>query len=547
MSSLRIVLAQLDFAVGAIENNLDRALGAVHEAREGGADLLVLPELAVSGYPPEDLLLRHGFVRSCHKAFSRLVNACHGVDVLIGHPWLAEDHLYNAASWVRDGEVIGRYFKHCLPNYAVFDERRYFRTGNEPLVITIKGVRAGVIICEDAWEAEPAERAAAAGAELLLVPNASPFRTDKLDARQQMLARLHSECGLPVVYLNCVGGQDELVFDGRSMLSDRSGEITAVAPICDERLLFCSYEQDSGKLLPIDWPQYTPDLFADTWKTLVRGLRDYVHKNGFSDVVLGSSGGIDSAITLALAVDALGGDHVHAVMMPSRHTSELSLDLAAQKADLLNVDHRTISIEPAFNALLESLEPSFAGVAANVTEENLQARCRSNLLMALSNKFGWLVLTTGNKSELAVGYCTIYGDMAGGFSPIKDCYKTFVYDLARYRNSLSPAIPAGVIDRPPSAELAPDQTDQDSLPPYNLLDDVLYRYVDLDYSIAEIVADGFEENMVRRVASLVLINEYKRRQGAPGVRISSKAFGRDRRYPITSGWLEYSVVRSDEP
>ena len=380
-----------------------------------------------------------------------------------------------------------------------------------------------------------------AGAELLLVPNASPYRQDKLKARAAMLSNRSADCGLPVVYLNCVGGQDELVFDGRSMLSDQGGNVTAVAPLCEELLLFCSYRGDTGDLVAANWPAYQPEKLADTWKILVRGVRDYVHKNGFSDVVLGSSGGIDSAMTLALAVDALGKQHVHAVMMPSRYTSELSVDLAAEKALTLDVDYRTISIEPAFNALLESLEPSFSGHASDITEENLQARCRANILMAISNKFGWLVLTTGNKSELSVGYCTIYGDMAGGFSPIKDCYKTLVYQLCHYRNSVSAAIPEAVIARPPSAELAPDQTDQDSLPAYDLLDKILYRYIDQDYSIGEIIADGFDEAVVRRIARLVLLSEYKRRQGAPGVRISSKGFGRDRRYPITSGWLEDSV------
>jgi NAD+ synthase (glutamine-hydrolysing) len=465
--------------------------------------------------------------------------------MVICHPWQDQGLLYNTASWVREGRVIGRYYKHCLPNYAVFDEHRYFHAGAEPLVVEIQGVKVGVLICEDAWEPGPATLAVQAGAELLLLPNASPYRQDKLEAREAMLATLHGICGLPVVYLNCVSGQDELVFDGRSMLADRSGAVTAVAPICEELLLYCNYRGDTGELVPQDWPEYRPEALKDTWKTLVRGLRDYIHKNGFSDVVLGSSGGIDSALCLALAVDALGSEHVHSVMMPSRHTSGLSLDLARQQAQLLNLDHRSISIEPAFKALLKSLEASFSGYATDVTEENLQARCRANLLMALSNKFNWLVLSTGNKSELSVGYCTIYGDMAGGFSPIKDCYKTLVYELARYRNRVSLAIPEAVIERLPSAELAAGQTDQDSLPPYGLLDKILYRYIDQDNSIAEIVADGFDEPLVRRIARLVLLSEFKRRQGAPGVRISGKGFGRDRRYPITSGWHE-SAEKNDD-
>jgi NAD+ synthase (glutamine-hydrolysing) len=544
MSRLKIALAQMDFAVGAIGPNLKQSLRCIEQARAVQADLLLLPELALTGYPPEDLLHRSGFLRSCDNAFSQLAAACHDIDVVVCHPWQEQGHLYNAASWVRDGRVIDRYFKHCLPNYAVFDERRYFHAGSAPLVVEVKGVRAGLLICEDAWEASPAEMARDAGAEILLVPNASPYRQDKLAARKKMLSRLHDDCGLPVVYLNCVGGQDELVFDGRSMLLSRSGSVTAIAPLCEDLLLTCNYEAATGDLSGADWPEYTPRQLADTWQSLVRGTRDYVRKNGFTDVVLGSSGGIDSALTLALAVDAVGKEHVHAVMMPSRFTSDLSLDLADEAAELLAVDHRTISIEPAFAALQQSLDPSFADVPPDVTEENLQARCRANILMALANKFNWLLLTTGNKSELSVGYCTIYGDMAGGFSPVKDCYKTLVYELAEYRNSVSAAIPQGIIDRPPSAELAPGQTDQDSLPPYALLDDILYRYIDLDRSISDIVADGFDESLVRRIAGLVLLSDWKRRQGAPGVRISSKGFGRDRRYPITSGWLENSAGNS---
>jgi NAD+ synthase (glutamine-hydrolysing) len=434
--------------------------------------------------------------------------------------------------------VLGRYFKRHLPNYLVFDEQRYFAEGGDPLVIDVKGVAVAVIICEDAWEPGPAAAARDAGAELLLIANASPYRDDKLDARRRMIAERHAETGLPMAYCNLTGGQDELVFDGRSMLIDRSGDVTAIGPLCEEALLLADFDGADGALRGRGWPAPPADPLAEIYRVLQTGLRDYVHKNGFSDVVFGLSGGIDSSLTLALAVDALGPDHVHTVMMPSRHTSGLSIELAQSQAVALGVDHRCISIEPAYESLLTLLTPSFEGREPDVTEENLQARIRGNMVMALSNKFGWLPLATSNKSELAVGYCTIYGDMCGGFGPLLDCIKMRVYELARYRNRLSPAIPEAVITRPPSAELRPDQSDQDSLPPYELLDQVLERYVEQDWSIEQIVADGFDEAMVRRVAGLVLINEYKRRQAPPGTRITHRAFGRDRRYPITSGWRD---------
>ncbi|MEE4216025.1 MAG: NAD+ synthase [Xanthomonadales bacterium] len=560
---LRIALAQYDFLVGDIQGNLDKALGLVGVARESGADLLLFPEMALSGYPPEDLLLRPGFLESCHEAMERFAAGVSGIDVVFGHPWAEQGRRYNAVSWIRDGRVLGRYFKKHLPNYLVFDEHRYFSEGGEPLVVDIKGVRVGVIICEDAWEAGPAVRAKEAGAELLLIPNASPYRDNKQQDRLALFADRFAETGLPVVYCNLVGGQDELVFDGRSMLMDSRGEISEPGPLCEEALLLADYNHggtlawlSSGSGFSRDEKGYVKDRFSDPerpiaakaaptgtsaspaeiYKVIVTGLRDYVRKNGFSDVVFGLSGGIDSSLVLALAVDALGPDHVHTVMMPSRHTSGLSIELAQEQALQLGVDHRCISIEPAYEAFLTLLGPSFAGVDEDVTEENLQARARGNLIMALSNKFGWLPITTSNKSELAVGYCTIYGDMCGGFGPLLDCSKMRVYELSRYRNTLSAAIPENVINRPPSAELRPDQQDQDSLPPYDVLDQVLQRYVEQDWSVEDIIADGFDAQMVHRIARLVLINEYKRRQGPPGVRITHRAFGRDRRYPITSGW-----------
>lgn len=537
---IRLALAQHDFLVGDISGNLDKAMALVRQAREAQADLLLFPELALTGYPPEDLLLRPGFMRSAGQALHALAAAVRDIDVIIGHPWLQSGQRYNSVSWIRNGEIIGRYDKQNLPNYAVFDERRYFTPGTTPLVIELKGCKLGVIICEDLWGLESARQARMAGAELLLTPNASPYDGGKLAARVAALTANHAEHGLPVVYCNLVGGQDELVFDGRSMLMSRDGQISPPGPLCDEALLLVEFHPGSGRLEALDWQTPPVDSQAEVYRVLTCGLTDYVHKNGFSDVVFGLSGGIDSALLLALAVDALGAKHVHTVMMPSRHTSGLSIELAQQQAVDLSVDHRCISIEPAFEAVNMLLAPSFAGMAADVTEENLQARTRGNLVMALSNKFGWLPLTTGNKSEIAVGYCTIYGDMCGGYGPLLDCFKTRVYQLARFRNSLSPCIPEGVISRPPSAELRPDQTDQDSLPPYEVLDQVLHLYVERDWSIAKISAEGFDEAMVRRVARLVLLNEYKRRQGPPGARITDRAFGRDRRYPITSGWREYS-------
>ena len=548
---IRIALAQQDFPVGDMTGNLARAQKSIVSARDEGADLILFPEMAISGYPPEDLLLRPGFMRRCHDVMDELVASVEGIDVVIGHPWAESEERFNAVSWVRDGVVLGRYFKQVLPNYAVFDERRYFSAGTQPLVIDVQGHRIGVIICEDAWVTGPASSAKKAGAELLLVPNASPYCDNKLAARLDNLSERSKECGLPVVYGNLVGGQDELVFDGRSILMNAYGGFSTRDNSCEEGLPIACYAPESGNLWFEGYEDQTnlegsvvlkgENTIACIYAVLVRGLRDYIVKNGFTDVVLGLSGGIDSALTIALAVDAIGAEHVHAVMMPSRHTSDLSLKLARDQADMLEVAYREIAIEPAFEALLGSLENSFEGREADVTEENLQARVRGSMLMALSNKFGWMVLATGNKSELAVGYSTIYGDMCGGFSPIKDCLKTRVYELSEYRNTISPAIPQAVIDRAPSAELAPGQLDQDSLPEYDLLDQILCHYIEQDWSIAEIVDEGFDEDVVRRVARMVLLNEYKRRQGAPGVRITSKAFGRDRRYPITSGWHEESI------
>ncbi len=545
---ISIALAQQDFPVGDMDGNLARAQQSIASAIASQADIILFPEMALSGYPPEDLVLRPGFMAHCHSVLETLVESVHGIDVVIGHPWQSGSERFNAVSWIRDGKVLGRYFKQVLPNYAVFDEHRYFAAGTEPLLVELNGHKLAVLICEDTWVPGPASVAQAAGAELILVANASPYAQTKLADRLAMFNSRHQDCGLPMVYCNLVGGQDELVFDGRSMLMSADGHFSMLAETCSQALVMATFLPATGELY-FEGHQHEPqatgeallaqqDSNACIYTALVRGLRDYIVKNGFSDILIGLSGGIDSALTLALAVDALGPAHVHAVMMPSRHTSDLSLELARQQAEMLKIAYQEISIEPAFEALLGSLEVSFEGCSADVTEENLQARVRGNLLMALSNKFGWMVLATGNKSELAVGYSTIYGDMCGGFSPIKDCFKTRVYELSNYRNTVSAAIPQAVIERPPSAELAPQQLDQDRLPPYELLDQILYHYIEQDWSISKIVADGFAEETVRRVAAMVIRNEYKRRQGAPGVRVTSRAFGRDRRYPITSGWHE---------
>lgn len=539
---LKIALAQDDFLVGHVTGNRDRIIAHIDRARdELGADLLVFPELALTGYPPEDLLLRPGFMRRSEEALADIVAAVHGIDVVLGHPRAKGDKRFNSVAWIRDGRIIGSYDKWDLPNYAVFDERRYFVAGKSPLVVEVSGVRVGVIICEDTWTSGATKAASEAGAQLILSTNASPYFQDKHRERSRILRDRHAETGLPVIYLNCVGGQDELVFDGHSLAIDGHGNLSHPAPLCQEALLQVCFNPDDGSLDYEHWPAGKTERLPVIYEVLKRGLRDYVVKNGFRSVVLGLSGGIDSGLTAALAADALGPEQVLAVMMPSRHTSELSLILASEQISLLGLHYENISIEPIYQAQLKQLAEVFAGTRENFTEENLQARARGSIIMALSNKFGHLPLATSNKSELATGYSTIYGDMCGGYSPIKDVLKTLVYELSNWRNTVSEVIPQGVIDRPPSAELAPNQLDQDRLPPYEVLDDIITRYVEQDQSIHEIVDAGIDEAIARRVAGMVLAAEYKRRQGAPGARISRKAFGRDRRYPITSGWRDSGI------
>jgi NAD+ synthase (glutamine-hydrolysing) len=538
-TTLRIALAQLNFLVGDITGNARRVIEAANRARdELKADAILFPELALTGYPPEDLLLRPGMHTRVLHALELIKREVRGIDVVVGYPRHATGGLYNAASLIRDGELVASYHKQHLPNYSVFDEKRYFAAGSEPCVVKVKGVSVGITICEDIWHPGPVTQAAEAGAKLILNLNASPFHLHKGNEREEVMRQRINEGGVPVAYVNLVGGQDELVFDGGSFVMDAQGVVTQRAPAFAEDLYLAEFSvDDQGNVTPVPTECALPLVAEESaYRALVLGVRDYIEKNGFKGAVIGLSGGIDSALTLAIAVDAIGAERVEAVMMPSRYTADISQSDAAEEANLLGVKYSVIPIERTFSAFLESLAEEFAGTKTDVTEENLQARCRGVLLMAISNKSGKIVLTTGNKSEMAVGYATLYGDMAGGFDVLKDVPKTLVFRLASWRNTVSPVIPQRVIDRPPSAELAPDQKDTDSLPPYEVLDAILEMYVERDFCTEEIVAKGYDEATVRRVIRMVDRNEYKRRQAAPGVRITRRAFGRDRRYPITSGF-----------
>ena len=534
---MKIALAQINTRVGAIDANTDSLIAEAARAREAGASLVVFPELSLSGYPPEDLLLHSGLRRRVIGAAERIAGEVRGITVCYGLPEYVGDVIYNSAVIVRDGMTIATHRKWMLPNYSVFDEKRYFQSGDQATVFEQDGVRFGLLVCEDAWFPGPAAAAAKAGADVMLVINGSPFHTRQRAARRATIRSRCIETGLPFVYLNMVGGQDELVFDGGSFALDRAGEIVFQAPNFDEGLYPLEIERFDGgpAIRPAQMPG-EPDATATIYGAIVLGIRDYVEKNGFPGVILGLSGGVDSALTLAVAVDALGPDRVMAVMMPSRHTSSMSLEDAEAEARTLGVRYEILPIEPIFDAVTGVLADIFAGLPADSTEENIQARCRGILLMAISNKLGHMLLSTGNKSEMAVGYATLYGDMAGGFAPLKDCSKTVVYQLCRYRNSMSAAIPERVITREPSAELAPDQKDSDTLPPYAVLDAILEAFIERDQSVDEIVARGFDRETVVRVLQMVKRAEYKRRQAPPGVRISSRGFGRDWRYPITSGY-----------
>jgi len=534
----KIALAQLNLAVGGIRANKKRILETASGARDQGCALVVFSELALTGYPPEDLLLRPDFIDAAEAALADLLAGLPAdIDVLLGHPRrLDERRLVNAVSLIRDGKVAASYHKRCLPNYSVFDEMRYFTPGSEPCVVDCRGRRIGVTICEDIWRPGPVEAAVAAGAQVVININASPFHLDRIAERGRVVSGKARAHGVPILYVNQVGGQDELIFDGASFVVDRAGTVTQRAAQFEEQLEVVELG-GSDAVTPL--PGAVVDEYSleeSVYRALKLGVRDYVDKNGFPGAVVGLSGGIDSALTLAIAADALGAERVQAVMMPSRYTAAMSLEDAAAQARALGVDYQEIPVQPVFESFLEALNPLFDARPVDTTEENIQARCRGVMLMSLSNKFGHMVLTTGNKSEMAVGYATLYGDMAGGFAVIKDVPKTLVYGLARLRNTLSPVIPRRVIERPPSAELAPDQRDADSLPPYDVLDPILAMYVEQDWSPDQIVALGYDEGVVRKVVGLVDRNEYKRRQAPPGIRITARAFGRDRRYPITSGY-----------
>jgi NAD+ synthase (glutamine-hydrolysing) len=555
MAALRIALAQFDFPVGDVAGNASRIAAWIAEARDlHRADLVLFPELALSGYPPEDLLVRPSFLRDCDAAMRDVARAARGIVAVVGWPQAAGSVVYNAASVLRDGAIAATYRKRELPNYAVFDERRYFDVDpdREDCVFDVGGVRVGLVICEDLWFPEPLAGTVAAGAELVLVPNASPFERDKHAQRDGLLAQRVSEtrasgAGVGIAYLNVVGGQDALVFDGASVLADGDGSVHPAARAFEEHWLVADFDAATRRFAPVSWPvEDDESRDALAWRAIARGTRDYCTKNGFAKVWLGLSGGIDSSLVLAIAVDALGADNVTAVRMPSRFTADLSNDLAHEQCDALGVRLVTLPIEAPFQGYLDALAPAFSALSPQpsaltfgIAEENLQSRTRGALLMALSNKFGGLLLTTGNKSEYAVGYATIYGDMCGGYAPIKDLYKTEVFALARWRNAVAgaPVIPEAVIARPPSAELRENQKDQDSLPPYDVLDAILLRHVDQEQSRDEIVAAGFDAATVDKVLRLVRISEWKRHQAAPGPKVSRRAFGRERRYPITNKYI----------
>ncbi|MEQ1773039.1 MAG: NAD+ synthase [Burkholderiales bacterium] len=528
---MKIAIAQINYTVGDIDGNATKIANAAQRAREGGASLLLTTELAISGYSPEDLLLRNDFYDACATALDGLARNTKGITLVVGHPHRQDGKRYNAASIVRDGKVVATYLKRKLPNYNVFDEERYFDSGTASCVFEHEGLRLGVNICADVWEEPSALAAKQAGAQCLLVLNASPYHMNKQQSRYEVVRDRAAETGLPVVYANQVGGQDELVFDGASFAMDAAGNLTHQLAAFEEALGFIDIVNGvpvTGEIVPAQ------SIEAEVYKALTVGVRDYVNKNGFPGVLLGLSGGIDSALTLAVAADALGAERVKAVMMPSQYTAGMSREDACAEAEALKVRYVEIAIKPIFDGFQHALAGEFKGLKEDTTEENLQSRIRGMLLMAMSNKSGAIVLTTGNKSEMGTGYATLYGDMAGGFAVLKDINKLLVYRLSNYRNSLSPVIPQRVIDRPPSAELRPNQKDQDSLPPYDILDAIMEAYVENDQSPRDIIAAGFKRADVDRVVKLIHISEYKRRQSPVGIRITARGFGKDWRYPITN-------------
>jgi NAD+ synthase (glutamine-hydrolysing) len=534
---LCIALAQLNLTVGDIQGNLIKLISSAKSARDVlKADIVVFPELCITGYPPEDLLLRQSFLDEANDALNTFKNEVRDIYCVVGHPHATSQGLFNSCSIIYNGTILSRYAKQHLPNDGVFDECRYFTPGNSPCVIPIHGIDVGFLICEDTWYPGPIQQIAHQGARILIVLNASPFEIDKHEQRHLTLAKRAKSANIPIIYVNCVGGQDELIFDGGSMVVDAEGQIAQLAGFFQETLLPVYIEISSTESTLHSASVSVPNTEQRAYDALVLGIKDYVQKNNFPGVLVGVSGGIDSALTLTLAVDALGKERVHAVLMPSRYTLDMSLEDGVALANNLGVTYEIISIEPTFKSFLETLAPLLSSGKNNITEQNLQARCRGVLLMAISNKTGNLVLTTGNRSEMAVGYATLYGDMAGGFAVLKDVPKTLVYRLANLRNQLSPVIPERTINRPPTAELAPDQKDEDNLPPYSILDKILELYLNQEQGIEQIVAQGFERDTVTKVVKLIKLSEYKRRQAPIGIRIDHNAFGRDRRYPITSGF-----------
>ena len=538
--SLKLTVAQINPTVASFKENTALIINAIKTAKAEKADAILFPELVLTGYPPEDLLFRPAFLKLVEDALDSIAEATQGITAIIGAPIIKNKQLFNMACVLKNGKRIREadYAKQFLPNYRVFDEKRYFKPGKKNSVISINGHRVALLICEDIWREEPIKELFKQEIEAVFVLNASPFRADKLEERLALLKKRSLDSNCPVVYANLVGAQDELVFDGESLVFDNKGQlIFQAASFATDVFTLDIPLQKPGKVIDARLPVKQQRIY----NALVLGVKDYVHKNGFPGVMLGLSGGIDSALTLAIAVDALGAQNVEAIMMPFRYTADISKEDAAKQAKALGVRYREIPIEAIFNSFADALSKEFDGLQNDVTEENIQARSRGVLLMAMSNKLGKMLLATGNKSEMAVGYATLYGDMAGGYAPLKDVFKTCVYDLSRYRNSLGEGeiIPQRVITRPPSAELAPDQVDEDSLPPYEILDTVLHLFIEEFQSVDQIVAQGYEQKTVERVANLVLLNEYKRRQSAPGVRISKRAFGKDRRYPITSHYRQH--------
>lgn len=537
MKKLRIIVAQLNFTVGDIDQNLQIHLAAIDQARARKADIIVFPELSITGYPPEDLLFREEFIIACDKALETLrLYSKDDMYCLVGHPYREKNKLFNTCTLIYRQEFLAHYKKQRLPNYGVFDEGRYFDRGNETCVVNIKGIKVGLIICEDVWVNKPIQQTKEMGAQIILVPNASPFEINKHEKRLNNLKSRAIQYNLPILYINTVGGQDDIIFDGGSMLITASGELAQFAGFFDEKLIPLDLALSKNDLILTVTKNTIPAKIERVYRALVLSVKDYINKNNFPGVIVGVSGGIDSALTLAIAVDALGPECVRGLIMPSEFTAKMSSEDALSLMQNLKVAAQSISIDAVYQQFLKSLQSTFKNTKPDITEENIQARCRAILLMACSNKWGYLVLTTGNRSELAVGYCTLYGDMAGGFAVLKDIPKTLVYELVRYRNKIKADIPERILTRAPTAELAPNQKDEDLLPPYSILDPILKAYINHQKSIDEIVAAGFDETVVEKVVGLVRKNEYKRRQSPVGPRIDNHAFGKDRRYPITNGF-----------